>query len=243
MLAFRHGVLILTVVFVISARVTWPQIANPAVPATLTSAQIVEEMERHNQARSNALKSLQSTRHYQAEYRGFSKKIVAGMEVEYSYDAKSGKRFRIVTQSGSKIICDKVLKRAVDSELEASKNSGATALTPANYKFHLAGTDSVGGRPAYVLDVEPVAASKFLYRGKIWVDAAEFALVMIDAEPAKNPSFWISRTRIRQTFAKSGNFWLPEMNRSESKVRIGGTAAFTIDYGRYEIVANASYSR
>jgi hypothetical protein len=144
---------------------------------------------------------------------------------------------------GSKIICDKVLKRAVDSELEASKNSGATALTPANYKFHLAGTDSVGGRPAYVLDVEPVAASKFLYRGKIWVDAAEFALVMIDAEPAKNPSFWISRTRIRQTFAKSGNFWLPEMNRSESKVRIGGTAAFTIDYGRYEIVANASYSR
>jgi hypothetical protein len=243
MIIARHQVLFLTMFFVFSARVTWPQMANPAMPAPLTSAQIVDEMQRHNLARSNALKSLQSTRHYQAEYRGFSKKIVAGMEVEYSYDAKSGKRFRIVAQSGSKIICDKVLKRAVDSELEASKNSGATALTPANYKFHLAGTDSVGGRPAYVLDVEPVAASKFLYKGKIWVDAAEFALVMIDAEPAKNPSFWISRTRIRQTFAKTGNFWLPEMNRSESKVRIGGTAAFTIDYGRYEIVANASYSR
>jgi len=101
----------------------------------------------------------------------------------------------------------------------------------------------VGGRPAYVLDVEPVAPSKFLYRGKIWVDAAEFALVMIDAEPAKNPSFWISRTRIRQTFARTDGFWLPEMNRSESKVRIGGTAVLTIDYGRYEIEANAPHLR
>jgi len=243
MLISRHGVLFLTVVFVISARGTWPQIANPAVPAALASAQIVEEMQRHNMARTNALKSLKSTRHYQAEYRGFSKKIVAGMEVEYSYDAKSGKRFRIVAQSGSKMICDKVLKRAVDSELEASKNSGATALTPANYKFHLAEIDSVGGRPAYVMDVDPLVASKFLYKGKIWVDAADFALVMIDAEPAKNPSFWISRTRIRQTFARTDGFWLPEMNRSESKVRIGGTAVLTIDYGRYEIEANAPHLR
>jgi hypothetical protein len=212
------------------------------VPATLTSAQIADEMQRHNLARTGALKSLKSTRHYQAEYQGFSKKIVAGMEVEYSYDEKSGKKFRIVTQSGSKIICDKVLKRAVDSEMEASHDAGTTALTPANYKFHLAGMDSVGGRPAYVLDVDPLTASKFLYKGKIWVDATDFALVMVDAEPAKNPSFWISRTRIRQTYAKTGSFWLPEMNRSESKVRIGGTAEFTIDYGTYQIVANASYS-
>jgi hypothetical protein len=242
MLIRRHRVLFLTVVFAISTRVTWPQIANPAVPAALTTAQIVDEMQRHNLVRAEALQSLNSVRHYQAEYRGFSKEIVAGMEVEYTYNAKSGKTFRIVTMSGSKVICDKVLKRAVDSEMEASHDTRATALTPANYKFHLAGIDSVGGRPAYVLDVDPLVANKFLYLGKIWVDAADFALVMIDVEPAKNPSFWISRTRIRQTFAKTGDFWLPEMNRSESKVRIGGTAAFTIDYGTYQIVANASYS-
>ena len=232
----------MAMVFVISTKVTWPQIAKTSMPAPLTSAQIVDEMQRHNMARTEELKSLNSVRHYRAEYRGFSKEIVAGMEVEYDYDAKSGKMFRIVTTSGSKIICDKVLKRAVDSEMEASHDTGATALTPANYKFHLAGTENVGGRQAYVLDVEPLAASKFLYKGKIWVDAADFALVMVDAEPAKNPSFWISRTRIRQTYAKTGSFWLPERNRSESKVRIGGTAEFTIDYGTYQIVANASYS-
>jgi hypothetical protein len=235
----EQGVLILTLFFAISTRGAWPQMLSPAMPAVLTSAQIVDEMQRHNLARTEALKSLKSIRHYQAEYQGFSKDIVAKMDVEYDYDAKLGKRFQIVTMSGSKIICDKVLKRAVDSEMEASHDIGSTALTPANYKFHLAGIDNLGGRPAYVLDVEPLAASKFLYRGKIWVDAADFALVMIDVEPAKNPSFWISRTRIRQTFTKTSGFWLPELNRSESKVRIGGTAAFTIDYGRYQVVPSA----
>lgn len=73
------------------------------------------------------------------------------------------------------------------------------------------------------------------------MDAAEFALLKIEAEPAKNPSFWIARTRILQTFAKTGDSWLPELNRSESKVRIGGTAVFTIDYGKYEIESNAPH--
>jgi hypothetical protein len=31
---------------------------------------------------------------------------------------------------------------------------------------------------------------------------------------------------------------LPEKNRSETKVRIGGTAVLTIDYGIYQIVSN-----
>jgi hypothetical protein len=34
---------------------------------------------------------------------------------------------------------------------------------------------------------------------------------------------------------------LPAQNKSESKVRVGGTAVFTIDYGAYQIVSNASY--
>jgi hypothetical protein len=192
-------------------------------------------MQRHNQARTQALKHYKSVRHYQVEYRGFSKSIVARMDVEVAYEASTGKSFRIVSQSGSKLLCEKVLKRAVESEKEAAQDKGATALTAANYKFHLVGTESLGGRPAYILDVEPVKESKFLYRGKIWVDAADFALAKVEAEPAKNPSFWISRTRIQFTNAKRGDFWLPEKNRSETKVRIGGTAVLTINYGVYQI--------
>jgi hypothetical protein len=217
-------------------------LAGDALPVEAqTAAQIVDQMQHHNQARTEALKELQSIRHYQVEYRGFSKVIDARMEVEYHYNAASGKSFRIVSQSGSKMLCEKVLKRAVESEKEASQDKAAMALTAANYRFRSVGSENVGGRRAYVLEVEPITPTKFLIRGKIWVDAAEFALLKIEAEPAKNPSFWIARTRILQTFAKTGEFWLPERNRSESKVRIGGAAVFTIDYGTYRTESKAAH--
>jgi hypothetical protein len=216
---------------------------NPIVPAseTLTSVQIVEQMVRSNQGRTEGLKHYRTVRHYQVEYSGFSARIAARMDVEVNYDASSGKRFRVLSQSGSKALCEKVLKRAVDSEQEAAKDKEATALTQANYKFDLTGSETLGGRPTYILNVEPLVANKFLYRGKIWVDAVDFALVKMEVEPARNPSFWISRTRIRQTYAKTGSFWLPEQNRSESKVRIGGTAVLLIDYGTYQTEPSASH--
>lgn len=213
----------------------WTQTAGTSVPAALTSAQIVDRMLAASQARADALQHYQSLRHYEVEYRGFGTAIVARMAVEAEFDAATGKSFHIVSQSGSKVLLEKVLKRALDSELDAGKDQNANALTPANYRFHLDGTESLRGGPSYVLDVEPVVATKYLYRGKIWVDATDFAVARMEVEPAKNPSFFIARTNIHQKYAKTGQFWLPEQNRSESKVRVGGTALLTIDYGAYQI--------
>jgi hypothetical protein len=210
--------------------------AKTSVPATLSAAQIVERMERHNETQASTLKEYRAIRHYQAEYHGFAANLEGRMEVEVSFNASSGKSFRILSESGSKLLCEKVLKRAVDSEKEASQDKGATAVTSENYEFQLAGNDSVNGRPAYVLEVAPLKESKFLYRGKIWVDATDFAVIKIEAAPAKSPSFWISRTLIRYTSTKTGDFWLPQMSRSETKVRLGGTALLIIDYGTYHVV-------
>jgi hypothetical protein len=212
----------------------------PAVPS-LSLEQILESMERHDRMQTEELKHYQAVRHYQVEYRGLGTSVAAKMEVEVNFDATSGKSFHVVSQSGSKLLCEKVLKKAVDSEEEASNNKEATALTAANYKFQLLGTESLNGRPAYVLGVAPLKASKFLYRGKVWVDAEDFAVAAIDAAPAKNPSFWISRTSIRYTSAKTGDFWLPQQSRSETKVLIGGTAVLTIDFGSYHIVSVAPH--
>jgi hypothetical protein len=218
------------------AAALWPAHADTPAPASLPLAQmqILELMEHHNQNQQKGLKHYRAVRQYDVEYRGLAT-IEARMEVEINFDAASGKSFRIVSQGGSKILGEKVLKRAMDSEKEASEDSGATALTPANYRFQLLKSESLNGHPAYVLSVEPLKESKFLYRGKIWVDATDFAVAKVEAAPAKNPSFWISRTLIQYTSAKTGNFWLPQRSRSETKVRIGGTAVLTIDYGAYQI--------
>jgi hypothetical protein len=40
------------------------------------------------------------------------------------------------------------------------------------------------------------------------VDVAAFALAKLEAQPARNPSFWISRTLIHDAYTKIDGFWL-----------------------------------
>ena len=127
----------------------------------------------------------------------------------------------------------------LQSEREAvtEENQRAVALIPDNYTFSLVGKEQTAGGAAYILSVEPRTQNKLLYRGRIWVDATDFAVMRIEAEPAKNPSFWTKETQIEQVYSKVGDFWLPRSNRSTTTVRLGGHASFTIDYGEYRITA------
>jgi hypothetical protein len=74
-----------------------------------------------------------------------------------------------------------------------------------------------------------------LYRGEICVNEADFAVESIDAEPAKNPSIWIKKTRIEHRYEKVGEFWLPASNKSVTNVLLGGTAMLTIQYTDYKL--------
>lgn len=95
-------------------------LSTPLSPS-LSADLIVERMQSHDRERTQELRSYKALRHYQVEYRGFSSKVNAKMDVEVDYDAFTGKNLMIVSQSGSKFLLEKVLKRAVDSEREASR--------------------------------------------------------------------------------------------------------------------------
>jgi len=88
----------------------------------------------------------------------------------------------------------------------------------------------------YVLAVTPRRKTKYLYRGKIWVEVRNFAVARMEGEPAKNPSFWISHTQIEYRWANIAGFWLPARNQSVTQVRMGGKALLTIDYTDYQIM-------
>jgi hypothetical protein len=225
-------------VLVSMAAGVWPQSADSGVTGGLTAEQIVDRMQSRDREQNQALRDYKALRHYEVRYRGFSSDVVARMDVEVDYDATSGKNLMIVSQSGSKFLLEKVLKRAVESEQEAFHEKKSLSLTPANYRFQLAGREVVEGRPAYMMDVEPLVASKFLYRGRIWVDAADFAVAKMETEPSRSPSFWISRTQIHYVGTKTDGFWMPQAMRSETSVRIGGVAVLTIDYGNYQIASS-----
>ena len=85
------------------------------------------------------------------------------------------------------------------------------------------------------MQVEPLRDDKYLYRGTVWIDATDFAVTRIEAEPAKNPSIWTKATVIRHEYQKVGEFYLPLLNQTLTDVRLGGKAVLTIRYLDYKL--------
>jgi hypothetical protein len=172
---------IMTLPLLTSVPGAWSQ-AAPALPP-LSSEQVVQHLMEKNVERAAALQHYVGKRSYRLEYHGFPASAEATMEVELNYDAPASKHFTIVSSTGSKLIQTRVFHRLLESEEQAgnASNRKQTELGSENYTFSLAGTEG----PNYVLNVEPKVESKFLYRGKIWVDGHDFAVTRIEAQPAK----------------------------------------------------------
>jgi hypothetical protein len=220
-----------------------PPVATPL--PLLNAEEVVARMVERNLERARALGAYQGTRVYRLEYHGFPSSRSADMIVEVKYRSPGTKDFNVRSEHGSKFIIDRVFNRMLQTEKEAltEENQSRVALNQNNYRFALTGVETMPTGPSYVLSVEPRTDNKLLYRGRIWVDAEDFAVVRLEAAPAKNPSFWTKETKIEQVYGKVGNFWLPVFNRSSSEIRLGGHASFTIDYQDYQITAAAALRR
>jgi hypothetical protein len=171
-------------------------------------------------------------------YTGFPSTLGAEMQVKVSYAAPGTKEFTIESESGSKLILNRVFHRLLESEKESGSdeaNRTAVALAPSNYRFSLLGCAPGDGRSQYVMRVEPLHDTKYLYRGKVWIDTTDFAVTRIEAQPAKNPSFWTKRTEIHHEYQKVGEFYLPVLNQTVTDVRLGGKAVLTIRYLDYKL--------
>jgi hypothetical protein len=223
-----------------SAQVTGAS-ENP--PHRLLSAEeVVERLVQRNLERARALTAYQGTRIYHLEYHGFPGPRTAEMIVDMKYRSPGAKEFTIRSETGSRLIIDRVFHKLLQSEKEAltQENQAHVALNTDNYRFALIGYENTPTGSCYVLSVEPLTKNKLLYRGQIWVDAEEFAVLRIEATPAKNPSFWTKETKIKQRYGKVGDFWLPVSNQSSSITRLGGQADFTIEYRDYQITSATS---
>jgi hypothetical protein len=210
-----------------------PSITN----APLSVDQVVANLLRKDEDRARALRHYESNRVYHLSYRGFPGDRDAEMTVQATYDSPSTKKFQVLSQKGSKLIIDRVFKRLLESEKEAAEPEmhARTLLNRENYDMALVGFESSDKGNQYVLEVYPKAKSKYVYRGKVWIDATDFAVTRIDAEPAQNPSFWTKKNEVHHEYMKVQNFWLPRRNESISYIRLGGRATLTIDYSNYRV--------
>jgi hypothetical protein len=205
--------------------------------AALSVDQVVDNLVRNNQERAQALLHSEGTRVYHLAYRGFPGDRDAEMIVKATYDSPSSKEFQVISESGSKLIRDRVFRKLLESEKEAAQPaiSARTQLNRDNYDFELLGYEPSSVGRQYVLRVSPKSLSKYVFRGKLWVDWIDFAVTHIEAEPAQNPSFWTKKSEIQHEYKKIGAFWLPARNESVSYIRLGGRATLTIEYKDYRV--------
>jgi len=85
--------------------------------------------------------------------------------------------------------------RKTSSETFSTPSPNCAASLTDNYNFVLAGYENTPAGGQYVLSLLSKTRNKFLYRGKIWFDAHDFAVVRIEGEPAKNHLFGSGRPK------------------------------------------------
>lgn len=214
-----------------------PAVAQQTVVSVpLGADEVMRRVVEMNELRGKALESYSSVRSYHLECHCLSHKK-ADMVIRADYHSPNAKKFTILSESGSDTVRHKVFKKLLEAEQESmsEENQQRTAMTPDNYAFQLFDYQKTDAGEFYVLDAEPRTKNKFLFRGRIWVDAKDFAITRVEGQPTVNPSWWTLRTDFKRSYQKIGEFWLPESNESETKVRVFGTAFLTIEYRDYQI--------
>src|SRR5438309_3188871 len=204
-------------------------------PVGLTGDDIIAQMLQRNRLRNQQLQQYSAVRTY--EIRNLEGKVAAQAVVRVKYRAPDKKTFSKTSEKGSSIVRHLVFDRLIQSESETSSGQEHhnSAITTANYTFTLAGDEEVGPYHCFVLEAMPKRKDKYLFEGKIWIDAEDFAVVKIAGHPAKKPSFWINRADFVRQYQRIDGFWLPYRDETSVEVKIYGRRIFTVDHQQYVI--------
>ncbi|MDX2034973.1 MAG: outer membrane lipoprotein-sorting protein [Blastocatellia bacterium] len=200
-----------------------------------TGELIIEKLQEQNRRRESRLRAYSVPSAYRVT--NDKGKARAEARVILRFRAPETKEFTIVAESGSEWIRSRVFKPLMEVEVEtaAGRNRYDSSITPDNYTFKLLGRETVEGASCFVVETTAKRAHKYLFNGKVWVHAEDFAIVQVAGQPTQNPSYWIKRVEFVRRNQKINEFWLPLKSESITHVRLFGKHTLTIDYDRYEI--------
>jgi hypothetical protein len=209
-------------------------IAQDVQPAPMDANEVVARMFAHDRQQEAAIQGYEGARSYVLQNKRLQKHAELRVTVKCGVDGV--KHFEVVAEEGWNSANKRVLRKMLESETETSSPDvrTKTRITGDNYEFAMAASALVEGRPAYAIDVFPKRSDKYLFKGRIWVDAQGFALLRAEGEPARNPSFWTRHVHFVQQYRKNGPFWFPTSTQSVTEARIFGTTDVTITYFDYK---------
>jgi outer membrane lipoprotein-sorting protein len=213
-------------------------LSSYSAPSGLNGDDIIAKMLERNRLRNEQLQRYSAVRTY--VIRNLEGKLAAQAVVRVDYEAPDKKTFNTTSEKGSGIVRHLVFDRLIQSEGETSagREHHNSAITAANYTFLLEGEEEVGPYHCFVLEATPKRKDKYLFEGKIWIDAGDFAVVKIAGHPAKKPSFWINRADFARQYQRIDGFWLPYRDETSVEVKLYGRRVFTVDHQQYVINAD-----
>jgi hypothetical protein len=199
------------------------QTPTPGTPAPDLNI-IVSRMLAAQQRNREQTKPLTVRRDYQLLDKEQSQK--AQVIAHITYLPPNQKQYQIESSHGG--LGEKILKDVLTKETQPAKDPERQELSQKNYDFQLLRTESVNGRPCYVLRLTPKRDDKELLYGEVWVDQQTYNIHRLEGTPGKNPSWWIRDLHVLMDFADVNGMWLRTFTYAVANVRFKG---------RYEMVA------
>lgn len=202
---------------------------------SMTADELFAKLLEANRARDAQLREYSVLRTY--EVTSDKGKIYAQEVVSMHYQAPDQKSFRTESEEGSRLVRDMVLKRLIESESDATSGQAHrdSSMTPANYEFNLLGEQNVGPYHCLVAEVTPRRKDKYLFEGRVWINAEDYAIVRIAGQPAKSLSFWITRADFVRQYEKIGDFWFPVQDKTLVHMRVAGDKILSIRHHDYVV--------
>lgn len=179
------------------------------------------------------------TEHY-AVFRGKDETHPAAeMLVKTTYRKQQGKSYEILSQSGSAFWRNEVLSTLLSNEKHISLpgNVEMALINSANYEMtlDLNARDQINGRDCLVLDITPRRASQFLVKGKIWVDARDFAIVLLKGRASKSAFFLASAAEVTRQYDEVKGLPMASHAQAISASSLLGQTVVKIDYTNYQV--------
>jgi hypothetical protein len=134
--------------------------------------------------------------------------------------------------SGDDTVKKEVIVRYLTAESEA-RDSGAIAITPANYKFKHKGTNEWGDRRVEIFQITPRKKMVGLFRGELWLDADTGMPVRESGRFVKTPSVFLKKIEFVRDYVLENGVAVPKHIQSTVDTRLVGRAELSIDFTNF----------
>ena len=205
----------------------------------LDTASVIHQVDAAVKARIENLAGYTVTEHY-AVYRGNDEiHSIAEMTVTTTYKKESGKSYVIVSQTGSSIVRNLVLRTILENEQRLNQpgiREGAW-ITSANYEMKLkpGGTQPLDGRDCLVLGLIPKRKEPYLIEGTLWVDSKDGSIVQVQGTASRSSSLVTGPTQVIRQYASISGYSQATHVRAVSNSFMFGKTIVKIDYRDYHI--------